>query len=379
MPVDISLSEHRVVTKGREYVYWRAQWTNAVGRRVSKRVGRANGKGKISKAEAKRRVLEFAKQLIDRPALREGPTGRSGGRVVTLERFQSDYFLTRPKMNASTKAGMEETFGLLKKFYGGGKRVDEINREEALRWEAWLAEGRAVATVRRHVRTAKSIFGARKHGAVGRGFVQENPFGLLDSASVEGPVVYVTEEVAERVIEALPHWSLRNAFALARYCGLRCPSEMRGMVWDDVKWDRRRIEVHDVKRSRVESAKSVERTPLLDPRAEKWLLKGWDSCPERVNLVCPKLPSKSNLARAVHEAIKEAKVPRWINLWKSLRQSAENDWARAGHPQAVVSRWIGHDIKVSARHYLTVLESDYADKAGGAPATPESPARENAG
>ncbi len=40
-------------------------------------------------------------------------------------------------------------------------------------------------------------------------------------------------------------------------------------------------------------------------------------------------------------------------LFKVLRRNCETDWAQR-YPQYAVSVWIGHDIQVSARHYLQV-------------------------
>ena len=41
-----------------------------------------------------------------------------------------------------------------------------------------------------------------------------------------------------------------------------------------------------------------------------------------------------------------------------MRRNCETDWAQV-YPQYVVSRWIGHGIEVSARHYLQVPEELY--------------------
>ena len=46
---------------------------------------------------------------------------------------------------------------------------------------------------------------------------------------------------------------------------------------------------------------------------------------------------------------------RWCQV---LRRNCEIDWAQK-YPQYVVSCWIGHDIAVSAKHYLQVPEQLY--------------------
>lgn len=361
----ISLSKQRITAaNGDEYVYWRAQFYNSVGRRIARRVGRANGKEAISKKAAMERCNELAAQMLIRPSRRDAR------RAITLKQFRAEYFEARPRINAATRAAIDHTFALLISFFGADKKLDHITADDALRWESSLVKGtrkrgektekfdRSVATIRRHVRTAKALFGTKRFGAVGRGFIAENPFALLDGSSKAGTVTYITEADAEKVIEELPHWSLRNAFALARYCGLRCPSEVSGLIWDDIAWKSRRLTVHDVKRSRVEQQERRERVVLLDERAEKWLLKGFASSPARNKLVCPRLPHKSNLSRSVTEAITRAGVTPWPKLFQSLRQSAERDWADR-YPQHVVSTWLGHSIEVSGKHYLAIGEEHY--------------------
>jgi len=47
-----------------------------------------------------------------------------------------------------------------------------------------------------------------------------------------------------------------------------------------------------------------------------------------------------------------------------MRRNSETDWAQR-FPQYAVSTWIGHDITVSATHYLAVPEELY-EKVSGA-------------
>ena len=49
--------------------------------------------------------------------------------------------------------------------------------------------------------------------------------------------------------------------------------------------------------------------------------------------------------------IKAAGVAPWAGLWQTLRATAEKSWAM-DHPQFAVSRWIGHGMAMSEKHYL---------------------------
>ena len=48
----------------------------------------------------------------------------------------------------------------------------------------------------------------------------------------------------------------------------------------------------------------------------------------------------------------------WRPPFQVLRRNCETDWAQQ-FPQYAVSAWMGHDIRVSASHYLQVPEQLY--------------------
>ncbi len=52
----------------------------------------------------------------------------------------------------------------------------------------------------------------------------------------------------------------------------------------------------------------------------------------------------------------------WARLWQTLRASCEKEWAMT-FPQYAVSKWIGHSITVSGRHYANDVPDELFDKA----------------
>jgi len=63
---------------------------------------------------------------------------------------------------------------------------------------------------------------------------------------------------------------------------------------------------------------------------------------------------------------KRAALPAWKDAFQVMRRNCETDWAQR-FPQYAVSEWLGHDITVSATHYLAVPEELY--QKASAPAT----------
>jgi len=59
---------------------------------------------------------------------------------------------------------------------------------------------------------------------------------------------------------------------------------------------------------------------------------------------------------------KRAGLPKWADAYQVMRRNCETDWAQR-FPQYVVSEWLGHDISVSAIHYLQVPQELFAKAA----------------
>jgi len=60
---------------------------------------------------------------------------------------------------------------------------------------------------------------------------------------------------------------------------------------------------------------------------------------------------------------KRAGLAEWDDAFQVMRRNRETDWAQK-YPQYAVSEWIGHDIMVSATHYLAVPEELYSKVSG---------------
>jgi integrase len=68
----------------------------------------------------------------------------------------------------------------------------------------------------------------------------------------------VTVSDIERVIDAAPNQDWRMVLTLCRHAGLRCPSEVLSLRWQDIQWDNKvmkvsspKTEQHDGKESRI--------------------------------------------------------------------------------------------------------------------------------
>ena len=65
--------------------------------------------------------------------------------------------------------------------------------------------------------------------------------------------------------------------------------------------------------------------------------------------------------RTLRAIAERAGVKAWADVWQPLRRSCEIEWAQT-FPQYAVSRWIGHSITVSGRHYANSIPDELFDK-----------------
>jgi hypothetical protein len=70
---------------------------------------------------------------------------------------------------------------------------------------------------------------------------------------------------------------------------------------------------------------------------------------------------KGAVIRRVRAIWKQAGVEPWQRLWQTLRSSCEKEWAMT-HPQFAVSKWIGHSITVSGKHYANAVPDELFDR-----------------
>lgn len=164
----------------------------------------------------------------------------------TLAAFIDAYIAGRNSSKASTRTVLGHTRRCLVAHFGENKLLREISPGEADAWRSNLiGNGLADNTVRRRCGIAKQFFRA----AVRSRLIDENPFADLVAAVRENKsrFYFVTRKEADRILEHCPDAEWRLIFALCRYGGLRCPSELLALRWGDIDWANERKTVHSAK------------------------------------------------------------------------------------------------------------------------------------
>jgi integrase len=268
---------------------------------------------------------------------------------------------------------LKQTQTKLLDYFDEDRPVRQITVEEAIAWRRSLKDlGLSEAAIKTHSGNAKTMMAEAKRRKV----IDANPFESLRSGSTPSKYTrYITPDEIDRVIDACPDPEWQLLFALARYAGVRVPSESHRLTWADVDFERGRLTVHSPKTERWDG--HDQRVVPITPKLMALLQNRFESMPEgEARLVT--IGGKGALIRPVRRIWARAGVQPWERLWQTLRSSCEKEWAME-HPQYAVSLWIGHSITVSGKHYAnSVPDEIYERAARGTPANDAACAQRNA-
>ena len=239
---------------------------------------------------------------------------------------------------------LKDTCGRLKAYFGEAVLIDELTPNNAADWRAdMVTSGLSEATTRLHCRNAKSLFA----GAVDRELIAVNPCRKLRSSSIAAKRDrYVTPQESLAIMEECHSIQWTLVFGLARFAGLRCPSETHRLTWGDVDFEHKRLVVYA---SKTDSTRIVPLVPTL----LAILQDAFNQADEGSTKIVTHSASSTNIHRGLEKIITRAGIVPWDDLLQTLRRCAESDFAKH-NPQHAVSKWIGHSMTVSERHYLQV-------------------------
>ncbi|KKK71273.1 hypothetical protein LCGC14_2915570, partial [marine sediment metagenome] len=197
--------------------------------------------------------------------------------IVTVETLVKD-FAASLSVAPSTRQNIAVILENLTTFFGPHHNLRRIDPTDAKLLRKWMLEhgGQNAAplartTVSRRLRRARQIF---KH-AVDRGWLDRNPLAELrgwDETNREKDF-FVSREIITAILGEVTNLEMRAIIALARFGGLRCPSEVIRLKWADVNWDRQTLTVMAPKTS------TVRFVPLF-PELEEALSPLWTQAKE---------------------------------------------------------------------------------------------------
>jgi integrase len=297
-----------------------------------------------------------------------GLVGSIGHRTSgTLGGFLDEYIGSRSDIKTGTRDHFKSAQRWLEKYLGADRDMASVTAGEADAYRIWLGSkgGQAENTARRLCSRAKQFFRA----ALRRKLITENPFGemkkLVVGPSPERRVRFIDSATAQQVLAACPDDEWRVIFALVRFGGLRCPSEITPLKWTDINFEEGKITVTCVK-TEHHDGRGMRVIPLFDELRDH--LVAWRSkAPTELPWVIGRVRSnKTNLRTQLVRIIEEAGLKAWPKLFQNLRSTRETELMET-FPAHVVCAWMGNTPKVAAKHYLQVTDEHFAKANGKAP------------
>ncbi|MFN9220122.1 MAG: tyrosine-type recombinase/integrase [Planctomyces sp.] len=172
-------------------------------------------------------------------------------------------------------------------------------------------------------------------------------------------------------------------FALCRFGGLRCPSEVLALRWEDTAWQAKRFTVRSPKTEHHEG-KGSRIVPLF-PELAAVLTEGFDVALQAIEAagsgntagtVCGPVitryrDSTKNLRTTFGKILTRAGLKPWPKLLQNLRSTRETELAEEFPLQAVTS-WLGNSQLVAAKHYLQLRDEHFERAAAGPTGGPKT-------
>jgi integrase len=212
-------------------------------------------------------------------------------------------------------------------------------------------------TIRKRCACARQFF----EQAVRLNLVRSNPFKskrIPTSLPKAKQKAFISAEAGQAIIHQLPDAEWKLLFSLARWGGMRIPSEPTRLKWSDIDWERGRVVIHSPKTEHHEGHET--RIIPLFPELKPLLSEMRSRAPKNQVYVLPMLQRVTGTAlrKPVIKAIEAAGFEVWEKLFVSLRATRDTE-LRERFPVHVVEAWLGHEDRVAKRNYTQVTEEHF--------------------
>jgi integrase len=284
----------------------------------------------------------------------------------TVVRYMRAYIASRTDWKKS--CNHKQSVDHLERFLGKDIPIRALTKGEADRFHRWMMEKTksgprlSANTAGQHIKRCRQMMRA----AIDDRLIESNPFSgiKIDLRSDTSKNRFIDAATSQAVLDACPDQEWRTLFALCRWGGLRCPSEVLGLRWSDIQWDRGRFKVRSPKTEKQGKAERV--VPLFaellaELKDLESLVAPGLSCSSNSFVISSYRDTETNLRSMFGKIIERAGSERWPKPFMALRASRRTELERSGrHPNHVLNAWFGHTGQIAETHYLQVTEDDFA-------------------
>lgn len=358
-------------------VYWRVQWMGTDKRRQRIRLGEMPENtaryifSRVDQLIAAQAVgqpidsdtLKWLDKLSDDLHAKLSDKGLCDERKrSTLQQFIDGYIASRKDAATNTVRNWRNSKKKLVGHFGGDCLLHAITPGDADDWRQGLVNaGHSPSTISKAVKHAKQFLGA----AVRKGYIESNPFADLVAGGERNDdrKFFVPREAIAKALDEAPDVQWRAIIALSRFGGLRCPSEVLELTWDDINWDQGRIRVTSRKTKR--HGKGFRLVPLF-PELRPFLDDAFHQADDGATHVITRYrDANANLRTQFCRILARAGIKPWERLFHNMRASRQTELANI-YPAHVVCDWMGNSEAVAKDHYLQTTDEHFEQAIRGA-------------
>jgi integrase len=362
---------------------WELQWRTPDGRRPCVRLGKITQQKAEEFKRFVERIVESKKATIelDVPTrvwlaslsadmlsrlVKLGLIADQARPAQTLEELL-DYCQDQLDVQAGTQTTHNNARHNLVDFFGHIRDIASITDGDAKEFRRGLLKsgnrltggGLSEATTTKRCQIARQFFAM----AVDKQWLTSNPFACLKGGTMHNPerAAFISTDMVDELMDASPDCEWRLIIALARYGGLRCPSEVMKLRWEWVDWNKQTIRVHAPKTAHHRNHKW--RTIPIFLELRPYLDAAWDKVPDGTDryVIHDMRFTNQKLRIRMLRTIKDAGLTPWPRLWQNLRATRETE-LQDHFPMKCVTSWIGNSAAIAEKHYLQVTK-DHIDRA----------------
>lgn len=357
--IQVNLNKKTVKSKGQQYKYWVARWTDLSGKAHTDHLGRADGSRRLSKRQAE--VLRRRREL----EINQNPFQVNTRKPEQLSTFIDNYLKARKNEIAEGTFELHKTTGkYLRAFFRDDPRIDHITKQQARSFKTALGAGElsyvsqrpqklSAGTIDGHMRNARTMFNFAKADEM----ITDNPFShLCQTIRVDKEWHYVTPSEYERLVNASPDVNWQLLFALCRLAALR-RAEALHLTWNNIDWNNYTLEVISKDRWKTKTRRSRKVPICLELQAQLAAADPGDPSCRRPII---EGISKSIIRRMFHKIRKAGGVDEYNKPFQAMRKSCAQDWADQNVHPLTLQEWMGHTtFDTTMNYYLKVSNEEY--------------------
>ncbi len=276
-----------------------------------------------------------------------------------------DTYQARPSWAAlkpSTRKNKTTSFRYLAKHFGNDRPITQITVADAQDFYAALVLPKKQMSGFGLARSTANLTAASAYTlinyAIDAELLHRNPFKTVPRGACKGKNAFVSETASRAVLAELAGSEAKLLFALARWGGLRMPSEPVGLRWCDIDRARERFLVHSPKTERHEGHES--RVVPIFRELDELFSDRYDDAAAGDVYVLPSLQGRTPTYTdaMLRRAVRRTDVDMWPRIWHSLRATRQTE-LEAEFPSHVVCAWLGNSEQTARRHYLQVTDEHF--------------------